>query len=132
MSEKPPPPDGPDLLWEGVLDQALARDTQELIEEQRAQLAAHPDHPRPCFNLGVLYYMQGRVEDAIAMHKEALARDPSFALAHQYLGQIYVVLGDYQKAWTHARQAAELGNTMLLDMLSRYPGVTQPEDPQAS
>lgn len=130
MSQKPLPSEKPELLWEGAFDQALARDTQELIEEQRVQLAAHPDHPRPYFSLGVLYYMQGRVEDAIAMHEEALARDPAFALAHQHLGQIYVVLGDYRKAWAHARRAAELGNTVLLDMLGRYPGVTQPGDPQ--
>ena len=95
---------------------------------QRALAAAAPDDPRPYCNLGLLFYMLGRVDDAIAMHEQALARDPCFAFPHQHLGEIYIVRGEYEKAWAHARRAAELGNTVVLDMLNRYPKVTRPPD----
>lgn len=122
---KPPAASSPEQFWEGVLDQALVRDSEKLIDEQRALAAAAPDDPRPYCNLGILYYMRGQVEDAIAMHEQALARDPGFALPHQHLGQIHIVLGNYEKAWVHARRAAELGNAVVLEMLKRYPKVTR-------
>ena len=125
---KPPSPDKSERFWEGVLDQALVQDADRLIEEQRALAAAAPDDPRPYCNLGLLFYMLGRVDDAIAMHEQALARDPCFAFPHQHLGEIYIVRGEYEKAWAHARRAAELGNTVVLDMLNRYPKVTRPPD----
>lgn len=124
------PAEKPEFFWEGIVDQTLAADTEKLIREQLAKTAANPNDPRPYCHLGMFYYMLGRVDEAIAMHEQALARDASFALSHQHLGQIYVVLGQYEKAWAHARRAAERGNTVLLDMLSRYPTITQPPEGQ--
>lgn len=116
------------FFWEGVLDHALSEETEKHIAEQRQALARNPFDPQPCFHLGVLHQMQRNTEAAIEMFERALALDPRFDRAHQYLGQIYAALGDYARAWAHAQEAAALGNTVLLDMLKRYPGVTRPAD----
>ncbi|MFQ5723407.1 MAG: tetratricopeptide repeat protein [Terriglobia bacterium] len=116
------------LFWESLLDGALNEETKKYIGEQRQALAANPSDPRPYFHLGLLYNMQRNPEAAIEMFKQALALDPGFALAHQHLGQLYAVLGDYPKAWVHAREAAARGNTTLLDMLRRYPQATRPSE----
>lgn len=117
-----------EFFWEGILDNALNEETEKHITEQRKALETNPLDPHPYFHLGVLYTMQRKPEAAMEMFDRALALDPGFALAHQHLGQLYAVRGDYRQAWTHARVAAALGNTTLCDMLSRYPGVTRPPD----
>ena len=126
MSEKLDQP--PPLFWESLLDAALDKETEKYLAEQRQALEANPLDPRPYFHLGLLYNMQRNPEAAIEMFERALGVDPGFALAHQHLGQLYAVRGDYARAWTHARQAAALGNPALLDMLSRYPDVTRPNE----
>src|SRR3989304_2012950 len=55
------------------------------------------------------------------MFERALALDPNFALAHEHLGQIYAVQGDYAGARAHAREAAARGHSALLEMLARPP-----------
>ena len=123
-----PPTKTPGGFWEGVLDSALAQETEKHIAEQQAALAARPDDPRPCFHLGLLYHMQGKTAAAIEMFERALALDPDFALAHEHLGQIYAVQGDYARARAHAREAAARGHTALLEMLDRYSRRTPPAE----
>lgn len=120
--------DKPQAFWEGVLEGALNQETEKHIAEQRQALEANPLDPRPYFHLGLLYNLQRNLEAAIEMFERALALDPGFALAHQHLGQLYAVRGDYPRAWAHAREAAARGNTTLLDMLNRYPEATRPRE----
>ena len=42
---------------------------------------------RPNFNLGVIYHNQGKLDQAIQRYQQALEYDPSFAEAHQALGE---------------------------------------------
>lgn len=115
-----------DAMWAGVFDSALGQEAEKHIAEQQAALAANPNDPRPCFHLGLLFHMQGKTADAIEMFERALALDPEFALAHQHLGQIYAVEGNYARARVHAREAAARGNTTLLELLDRYPPAPPP------
>lgn len=122
MSEKPAKL--PEFFWEAIIDNALNRDTEKHIAEQREALEANPLDPRSCFHLGLLYTMQRKPQAAIEMFERVLAVDPGFSLAHRHLGQLYAVLGNFARAWAHAHEAAALGDSSLLDMLNRYANVT--------
>lgn len=118
MSEAEDKPPG--FFWEDLLDTTLGEETQKQIAEQERAAKANPFDPHPCFHLGLLYNMQGKPGKAVEVLERALALDPDFDLAHQHLGAIYAALGDYPRAWAHAREAAARGNRRLLDMLGRY------------
>ncbi len=122
------PAKNPHPFWERLLDDALDEETKKLITEQARTIEADPLDPRPYLHLGLLYNMQHRQPEAIELFERALELDPAFALAHQHLGQIHAVRGDYRRAWRHAREAAARGNTVLLEMLQRYPQVTLPPE----
>lgn len=122
------PPKSSKGFWERLLDDALSDETKKYIAEQRRAAEARPQDPRPYFHLGLLYNMQHQQDAAIQMFEQALRVDPQFALAHQHLGQIYVVQKDYRRAWAHAREAAACGNAELLEMLQRYPQLTHPAE----
>jgi len=64
-----------------------------------------PDRPREAIsssyyfnNLGVLYYTQGRPEEAEKHYLEALRINPNHAEAHYNLGVLYYKQGEYEKA----------------------------------
>lgn len=51
-------------------------------------------------DVGLRLYWAGRYDEALAPIQNTLKLDPSFALAHRYLGQIYEQQGKYQQAIT--------------------------------
>jgi tetratricopeptide (TPR) repeat protein len=51
---------------------------------------------------------EGKIEEAAAKLKEALAADPSYALAHSALAVVLQKLGKHDEAIEHARRACEL------------------------
>ena len=51
---------------------------------------------------------EGKIEDSAAKLKEALAADPSYALAHSALAVVLQKLGKHEEAIDHARRACEL------------------------
>ncbi len=107
-------------LLREVADFALNRDVEEAIAEQLGVAEREPRNPKPYVALGTFFQMQGRAEDAALMLRHALALDPDFALAHQYLGQLLAAQGEMDGARHHAREAARCGNRLLLEMLERY------------
>lgn len=107
-------------LLREVADFALNRDVEEAIAEQLGVAEREPRNPKPYVALGTFFQMQARVEDAALMFRHALALDPDFALAHQYLGQLLAAQGEMDGARHHAREAARCGNRLLLEMLDRY------------
>lgn len=113
-----------EFLWEKALDGALSEEAERHVAEQRAAAEKDPLNPQPYLNLGMLFQMQRRTEEAIAMYERAMAVDPKLAAPHRQLGQIYAVLGNMARARAHAQEAAALGDTTLLTMLKRYPRVT--------
>jgi tetratricopeptide (TPR) repeat protein len=104
----------------GLTEFALNYDVESETETQKRLLGENPNNARAYFNLGVLYYFQGKVEAAIDSYTKALEIDQNLSEAHKNLGEIYVVRGQYTLAWKHAKSAEMLGNTKLIEMLRRY------------
>ncbi len=109
-----------------VVDVALNRDVDSAIAEQLARIEQNPGEAQPYCALGVFFRMQGKIGDAILMQQRATELDPSFALPHRELGQIYAVREDHEAAWRHAREAARLGDRSLLELLERYQKASRP------
>lgn len=110
-----------DSFWrKDVIEFALDQETERLIAEQQAAIAADPGFARGYLNLGLLYQMQYKQDLAVEHFLKALSLDPSLADAHVSLGRVYAVRGEMDKAWEHAQVAATLGNQKLLEQLQRH------------
>jgi tetratricopeptide (TPR) repeat protein len=57
-----------------------------------------PSHPLSWKNLGAMYYLDGRYDDAEKDYREALRLNPSESMVHNNLGLIYAKEGDLDKA----------------------------------
>lgn len=110
-------------LVRGLVEFALSKDIAEEIEAQQRILREAPFSATARLNLGMLFYSQGRVEDAIRELLMSIECDPSQGRAYRKLGEIYVGLGDYGQAEMYARMAADRGDTELHDAFKRYPRV---------
>ena len=78
--------------------------------EQAFQVATErwPNDPRGWKSLGDCYYEQGRVTDALAAYRNALARQPENGALHLLLGTVLATANDPYAAEPHLRWAAEL------------------------
>lgn|SRR5487761_498008 len=108
-----------------VIQPALDAGVEAEIREQEELIRSEPANPAPHFALGTLAHLRGQTEAAIRHFEEALELEPSYAAPHVSLGRIYAVRGDYEQALKHARDAAQRGDTSLLDQLDRYPKVSK-------
>jgi len=105
----------------GLVEFALDHDVNREIENQRQAIEDNPDSAVRHFNLAVLYYSQRRVDEAIAEYEASIKCDPTLARAYRKLGEVYVNIGDYERARVYAQEAAALGDRALLAMFERYP-----------
>ena len=120
MSDTPKKPAKKRGLFRWLSSFALDYDVNQAVERQTEVNDAFPDFAEGAYNLGILYYSQGQVDEAIAAYKHAIKLDPSYAKAHKNLGEIYVIQEQYSLAWDHAKIAETHGNTKLIEMLRRY------------
>ena len=107
--------------WRNLVEYALDRDVSIEIEEQRYILRAEPRSAKAHYDLGVLHYSQRRVAEAIAEYQAAIECDPSFACAYRKLGEVFINVGEYERAGQCALKASELGDDALIEMFERYP-----------
>jgi len=111
-------------FWrEQVIQPALNGDLEAAMAEQYRILQTDPKNPPAHFALGTLRHFQGQIELAIECFLQAIQLDPAYAAPHVSLGRIYAVKGRYEEAWRHAREAAQLGDSALVEQLERYPSV---------
>lgn len=103
-----------------VIDFALDQETLLHIEEQKDWIAREPSNPQPYYQLALLYRMQRKPEEALALLLEAIHLDPSHARAQVALTELYTVREDYQAAWRHARLAERAGEAAGVDLLARH------------
>ncbi len=80
------------LIEKGKTDDAIAL-FQALTEDA-------PDRPEPYNNLGLLYALQGQYEKAKTAVEMAIRLQPTYALAHENLGEIYAKMAskEYERA----------------------------------
>jgi tetratricopeptide (TPR) repeat protein len=73
------------------------------------------------FRLAVAYLMARRLAEAVTAFEAILQEQPLHAQTHLYLGRIFLQQEEFDRAWSHARQAAALGApvTDLLTALRR-------------
>src|SRR5262245_5432260 len=117
-------PDKDNKGWvRGLVDFALNQDISVEIQAQQRALEADPMNAAARLNLGILFYSQGRIEDAIGELLMSIECDPAQGRAFRKLGEIYVGLGDYGQAASYARMAADRGDPKLLEAFERYPGI---------
>jgi tetratricopeptide (TPR) repeat protein len=107
-------------LFRRLASFALDYDVNQAIKEQKRVNKAFPDSADGAYRLGILFYSQKRIDEAIEAYHHALRLDPSHARAHKNLGEIHVVQERYDLAWRHARLAHQNGDGRLLDMMRRY------------
>jgi tetratricopeptide (TPR) repeat protein len=67
-----------------------------------------PGSSKVSINLGILYYLTGRKEDAASMFKKTIEIDPHSAEAYDSLGSVYYNTDRKEDAITMYRKAAEL------------------------
>ena len=74
----------------------------------QAELNAIYTDPGILMGLGIEYGNQGKLQEAVVKHEEALRFDPGLVGAHINLISLYGRLHNYQKAEKHYREAAQL------------------------
>ena len=82
-----------------------------------------PDYAKGYFNLGCIYYQQGKIEEAIASFQQALKIQPNDAEAHYNFGVIYYEKQEFKLAVQHLDQAVKFGKNVdpkFLERLNPY------------
>ncbi|HJZ69847.1 MAG TPA: tetratricopeptide repeat protein [Blastocatellia bacterium] len=106
-----------------LVEFALDHDVNREIEGQRRLIEENPGSAVAHFNLAVLYYSQRRVGEAIAEYEVSIKCDPTLGRAYRKLGEVYINIGDYERARQYAQEAAALGDKTLQEMFERYPEI---------
>lgn len=76
----------------------------------------HPELPEPYNNLAVLYARAGKYEQARDALETAIIKHPSYATAHENLGDVYATMA--QAAWKRA-QVLDRDNQAIADKLAQ-------------
>ncbi len=105
----------PNFAW-GYASLAFVLSSVGRSEEalRLAEKAMRLDPPSADQNLGRVYYLAGRSEEAIAPQKRFLARRPSFLLAHLYMAAVYSELGREEEARAEAAEVLRLSPNFSL------------------
>lgn len=91
----------------GTVLARLNRD-DDAIRQFAALTQAYPELPEPYNNLAALYAKHGRYEDARAALETAVKANPSYGLAYENLGDLYLRLAQqsYRRAQTLGQASA--------------------------
>ena len=86
-----------DMLAGEALDEK--GDDAGAMEQFRAATKADPQEPNAHFGLGYLLWKQHHFDEAASEFRAELENNPKHFQARAYLGDSYVELNDYEKAW---------------------------------
>jgi len=84
-------------LFESAYEAQMRGDLEDAVELYRESLRAHPTAEAHTF-LGWTYSFQGRLDDAIAECKKAIAVDPDFGNPYNDIGAYFIEMGRYDEA----------------------------------
>ena len=98
-----------DALYAAVAQVAQGSNLATGIQRlETAIIDQDPDNAEFYFDLGAAYEDSGNLEKAAHWLRQAVAREPSFVLAHVRLGSVLSQAGDFQQAEQVLRTAAKL------------------------
>jgi tetratricopeptide (TPR) repeat protein len=102
------PRDPKPYLWKAQIDRRINADPTVLTEDYEKAIKLDPGCPDALLNLGEMYLLAHRLEDARARFASYLERFPDDPAAHLGLGKTLAELGDHPAAVGHIDRAAEL------------------------
>ena len=77
-----------------------------------AVIKAFPEAvPEAYYGLGLFYYEEGRLDEAVSEFKHAIALSPNYVPVHHNLGNVYVKKGMIEEAISKFKRAIALGST---------------------
>ena len=103
-----------------VIEFALDHETVKQMNEQREWILREPANPKPYYHLAQLHRVAFQQDEALGLLLEAVRLDEAFADAHAALAEIYITRSDDAAAWRHAKRAAALGDSSVLELLKKY------------
>lgn len=94
-----------------------------------AQVAATPNNPKPCYEAGVLYIQQKKLDVALAFFQKAAALDEGYANVHTCIGDVYMAQEKLQDAKKSYEKSISLHNDVnawvnlgvVYSQLGKYP-----------
>jgi tetratricopeptide (TPR) repeat protein len=112
----------------GTVLARLNRD-DDAIRQFTELTQAYPELPEPYNNLAALYAKHGRYEDARAALETAVKANPSYGLAYENLGDLYLRLADqsYRRAQGLGRASATTAQRLAAIDKIVAPGAALPE-----
>ena len=78
------------------------------MKQYQAALELNPDNYRANLLLGRMLAMQDRPKEAMPLLQRAVKLEPQSADAHKFLGNVYTVLGEEEKARREEAEAQRL------------------------
>ena len=78
------------------------------MKQYQAALELNPDNYRANLLLGRMLAMQDRPKEAVPLLQRAVKLEPQSADAHKFLGNVYTVLGEEEKARREEAEAKRL------------------------
>jgi tetratricopeptide (TPR) repeat protein len=110
-----------DRYQDGIAHYSMGQFDSALQAYQQS-LALQPDFVQAHYSLGLLYEDLQRVDEAIAEYELVVSQDPealdklTWLRAHNNLGRLYILNGDYSTAWIPLERAfSALKETELTD-----------------
>jgi tetratricopeptide (TPR) repeat protein len=104
------------------LIQAEMNQTDEAIKTFTSLTNDYPELPEPYNNLAVLYASQGQYEQAKNSLEKAIRTNPTYATAHENLGDIYAKMASqaYDKALQldHSNTSAQMKLSLVKDIFT--------------
>lgn len=91
--------------WAAAQQAQQQKDYATAEQEYRKVISLSPGFAEAYMNLGLVYELQGRRQDALAMFEKAVRLRPGLAGAQFFLGVDYCKLGDAKRATPHLEAA---------------------------
>jgi tetratricopeptide (TPR) repeat protein len=113
------PRDAKPYLWRAQIDRRINADPDVLTEDYEKAIRLDPGCPEALLNLGEMYLLAHRLDDARARFGAYLDRFPDDPAAHLGLGKTLAELGEHQAAVRHIDRAAELAPHDARPLLER-------------
>jgi rhomboid protease GluP len=80
-------------------------------------LEVNSGHARTHSNIGAAFFDKGMTSDAEMAFAKAIELDPTLSEAHYNLALLYLGQKEYDRAWSHAKNAVDLGMSQAKGLL---------------